>query len=200
MVLGADDGWRALHEGAGLYVDSSCANRMMGSMQHSLVLIPGLNMTAEAFDPVLAALPENIHGRVLDNPALTSIGSFRAREISGDVTLRNNAKLTTLGTLSSLENITGSLTIDNNAALTTIGMFTTSMRFVTTMMTISNNPLLTNLGQLSHLQVIGGVTVTSNKALPFCAAQEINHCVPNHGTVSITNNNNATMTCTCWCE
>ena len=137
---------------------------------------------------------------VLDNPALTSIGSFPAREISGDVTLRNNAKLTTLGTLSSLENITGSLTIDNNAALTTIGMFTTSMRFVTTMMTISNNPLLTNLGQLSHLQVIGGVTVTSNKALPFCAAQEINHCVPNHGAVSITNNNNATMTCTCWCE
>ncbi len=137
---------------------------------------------------------------VLDNPALTSIGAFPAREISGDVTIRNNAKLTTLGTMSSLESINGSLTIDNNAALTTIGMFTTSMRYVTRLMTISNNPLLTNLGQLAHLQVIGGGTVTSNKALPFCAAQEINHCVPQHGTVSITGNNNATMTCTCWCE
>ena len=42
-------------------------------MQHSLVLIPGLNLTAEAFDPVLAALPETIHGQALDNPALDSV-------------------------------------------------------------------------------------------------------------------------------
>jgi hypothetical protein len=137
---------------------------------------------------------------VLDNPALTSIGAFPAREITGDVTIRGNAKLSMLGTASSLESITGALTIDNNAALTTIGLFTTSMRFVSTVMTISNNPALTNLGQLAHLQVIGGVTVSNNKALPFCAAQEINHCVPQHGTVTITGNNNTTMTCTCWCE
>jgi hypothetical protein len=137
---------------------------------------------------------------VLDNAALTSIGSLPAREIAGDVTIRGNAKLTTLGTMSSLERISGALTIDNNAALATIGMFTTSMRYVSTVLTISNNPQLTSLGQVAHLQAIGGVTVTSNTKLPFCAAQEINHCVPSHGTVTIANNNNATMTCTCWCE
>lgn len=144
---------------------------------------------------------ETLHRfEVLDNAALTSIASFPAREITGDVTIRGNAKLTTVGTMSSLERITGALTIDNNAALTTIGMFTTSMRYVSTVLTISNNAALTNLGQLGHLQVIGGATVTGNKALPFCAVQEINHCVPQHGTVTNTGNNNTSMTCTCWCE
>ena len=83
MVLGADDGWRALHEGAGLYLDSSCANRMMGSMQHSLVLIPGLNMTAEAFDPVLAALPQTIQGQALDIPAKDSVEDIAKAALPG---------------------------------------------------------------------------------------------------------------------
>lgn len=137
---------------------------------------------------------------VLDNAALTTIESFPARTIAGDVTIRGNAKLTTVGTMSSLDGISGSLTIDNNASLTTIGMFTTSMRYVSTLLTISNNPQLTSLGQLSHLQIIGGVSVTGNSKLPFCRAQEINHCVPQHGSVSITGNLNDTTNCSCWCE
>lgn len=137
---------------------------------------------------------------VLDNGALTSIGSTPVRSIAKDVTIRNNAKLTSIGTMSSLESIGGSFTVDNNDALTTIGMFTSTMRYVTTAMTISNNNALTDLGQLSHLQLIGSVSVSGNTNLPFCRAQEINHCVPQHGTVTITGTNNSTMTCSCWCE
>lgn len=46
---------------------------MIGSMQHKLVLIPGLNMTAEAFDPVLTVLPATIQGQALDNPVVDSV-------------------------------------------------------------------------------------------------------------------------------
>ena len=56
---------------------------MMGSMQHSLVLIPGLNMTAEAFDPVLAALPENVRGQALDNPAKDSVEDIAKAHLQG---------------------------------------------------------------------------------------------------------------------
>lgn len=56
---------------------------MMASMQHRLVLIPGLNMTAEAFDPVLAALPETIQGQALDNPALNSVEDIAKAHLQG---------------------------------------------------------------------------------------------------------------------
>lgn len=47
--------------------------RMICSMQHKLVLIPGLNLNASAFDPVLKALPETIQGQAVDNPAMDSV-------------------------------------------------------------------------------------------------------------------------------
>lgn len=138
---------------------------------------------------------------LLDNAALTSFGAFPARSILGDFTIRGNKLLTTLGTMSSLENIQGNLTIDNNAALTNVGLFTTTMRYLTGVLAISNNPQLTDLGQLSRLTGIGAIQVTSNTKLPFCKAQEIDHCVPQHGSVSIAGNNNAVMTdCPCWCD
>jgi hypothetical protein len=137
---------------------------------------------------------------VLDNGALTAIGSFPARQIDGDLTFRNNAKLSSLGSMGSLETITGRLTIDNNAALTSVGMFTSAMRFINLGLTVSNNAKLTNLGQLSHLQLINGATVTSNGLLGFCAAQEINHCVPQHGVVTNTGNGSTNTNCNCWCE
>jgi pimeloyl-ACP methyl ester carboxylesterase len=42
-------------------------------MIHELALIPGLNTNARLFDPVVAALPPDIHGIALDNPALDSV-------------------------------------------------------------------------------------------------------------------------------
>lgn len=38
-----------------------------------LVLVPGLNNTAEVFDGVLAALPPTVRGHAVDNPALTTV-------------------------------------------------------------------------------------------------------------------------------
>jgi hypothetical protein len=138
---------------------------------------------------------------LLDNAALTTFGAFPARSILGDFTVRGNKLLTTLGSMSSLESIQGNLTIDNNGALSNVGLFTTAMRYLTGVLTISNNPQLTDLGQLSRLTGIGAISVTSNTKLPFCKAQEIEHCVPQHGSVSIAGNNNAVMTnCPCWCD
>ena len=56
---------------------------MIGSMQHRLVLIPGLNLTAEAFDPVLAALPQTIQGQALENPALDSVEDIAKAHLQG---------------------------------------------------------------------------------------------------------------------
>ncbi|MBA2543788.1 MAG: hypothetical protein H0V17_29360, partial [Deltaproteobacteria bacterium] len=125
---------------------------------------------------------------LIDNVALTTFGGFPARSIIGDLTVRGNKALTSLGTMSSLETIQGNLTIDNNSALTTVGLFTSTMKYLTGVLAITNNAQLTDLGQLSHLTGIGAITINTNTKLPFCKAQEIQHCVPQHGSVSILNN------------
>ena len=40
---------------------------------HDLVLVPGLNNTAEVFDGVVAALPPTVRAHAVDNPALESV-------------------------------------------------------------------------------------------------------------------------------
>jgi len=137
---------------------------------------------------------------VSDNTALTSFTGVRARQINGDLVIRNNPKLATVGSMFSLDAIAGHLTIDNNAALTNLGMFTSTLRNLAGTLTVSNNPQLTDLGLISHMNGIGSVSVTNNTKLPFCKAQEINHCVPQHGGVSIVGNLNTTTNCDCWCD
>ena len=53
---------------------------------------------------------------ISSNTALTSIAGLTATSINGDVLVRGNRALTSLGTMSSLTQITGNLTIDDNDA------------------------------------------------------------------------------------
>jgi pimeloyl-ACP methyl ester carboxylesterase len=43
------------------------------SVVHDLVLVPGLNNTAEVFDDVVAALPASVRGHAVDNPPLETV-------------------------------------------------------------------------------------------------------------------------------
>lgn len=137
---------------------------------------------------------------ITNNAALTNLGGLGATTINGSLVVRGNRALTSLGTMSSLSQINGSLTIDNNAALANISAFTTSMTAVVGPLTISNNAALTDLGGISHLQAIGPVAISNNARLSFCRAQEVDHCVTNHGAVTIQNNLAVNQDdCSCWC-
>jgi len=135
---------------------------------------------------------------VTNNAALTTFAGFAATSIVGDVIVRSNTSLTTLGTMGSLGQIQGNLTIDNNRALTSLGLFTTSMQYLTGQLSITNNSSLADLGQLSHLSGIGQITINTNTNLSACLAQEVAQCVPQHGTVAISNNKTASN-CNYWC-
>ena len=93
---------------------------------------------------------------ISDNGALMQFSGFRAQQIGGDLMVRNNKSLGSLGSMFSLDSILGQVTIDNNAALTTLGTFTLTLRNVTSTLTVSNNPQLGDLGQISHMNGIAG--------------------------------------------
>ncbi|HEU4732716.1 MAG TPA: hypothetical protein VFT22_32695 [Kofleriaceae bacterium] len=128
---------------------------------------------------------------VADNPQLTQLTGFAATTISGDLAIRGNAALTTLGTMSALYRVTGNLTIADNAALTNLAGFTTSVKFVDQALTITSNPNLTDLGALKHLQLVGAITITNNQSLVVCRAMEIDRCVQ-HPVAAVIDNNNDT--------
>lgn len=46
---------------------------MSSAASHDLVLVPGLNNTAEVFGGVLATLPPQVRGLAVDNPSLTTV-------------------------------------------------------------------------------------------------------------------------------
>ncbi|MEO8699070.1 MAG: hypothetical protein ABI867_03470 [Kofleriaceae bacterium] len=133
------------------------------------------------------------------NASLTTLSGLAAAQIDGDLIIRGNAKLASLGAMSSLGTITGSLMIDDNDMLPNIAAFTTSMQYVTGILTISNNANLTNLGQVSHMLGIGAITITNNTNLSTCAAQEVDRCVNQHGLVTINGNKSASNCPTTWC-
>ena len=136
---------------------------------------------------------------VQNNANLTTFAGLAATELAGDLVIRTNPKLSSLGTMGSLSRIGGSLTIDDNDALVDIGGFTTTMQYVTGAVTIANNGALTGLGQLSHFQGIATASITNNTSLSFCRAQEVEHCVGSVGTVTISNNAQDDD-CQCWCN
>ena len=112
------------------------------------VHITGTGATALRF-PVLATL-----GRleVANNPALTQISGLVATSINGDVTLRTNPALATIGTMSSLTQIGGSLIVDDNDALVDLtNLIPTGMNRISGALTISNNARLSGLGKLSSM-------------------------------------------------
>jgi hypothetical protein len=113
--------------------------------------------------------------------------------INGDLSIRNNPVLTTLGTMSSLYRVARNLTIDSNPELTNLAAFTTSTKFVDQQLTITNNGKLADLGQLKRLQLVGQITITNNRNLVACRALEIDRCTT-HPTTSVINNN-STLSC-----
>lgn len=164
------------------------------------VHITGTGATAIRL-PVLSTL-----GRleVASNPALTQISGLAAASIAGDVTLRANPLLATIGSMSSLTAISGALVIDDNDSLVDLSnLIPTGMNRIYGGLTISNNARLTNVGQLARMLdgITGSVTVTSNPALSICAAIAIDHCAQVGTTAAVISGNSGTaQSCAnCWC-
>jgi len=145
----------------------------------------------------LGKLATTGHVEIADNTVLTALTGFAVTTIGGDLAIRNNPALTSLGTMSALYRVTGNVTIDSNAALTNLAAFTTSLKFIDLALTIRQNPKLTDLGALKHLQLVGAVSITSNQSLVNCRAQEIDRCVQHPTTSMISNNNNASCNVQC---
>lgn len=133
------------------------------------------------------------------NSALTSVTGLATTTILGNLTLRGNPRLASLGAMNALAQISGNLVVDDNDALTDLAGLTGSMQRIGGTVTISGNAALTSLGQLSHLtQGIGAtVSITDNPTLGYCKAVEVDHCVQS-GQVTITGNLNQNN-CNCWC-
>lgn len=137
---------------------------------------------------------------ITNNAALTTVSGLPATDISGDLTLRGNRALTTVGTMSALYRITGSLTVDDNDALVNLGMFPTAMKWIDGGLTITNNASLTDISQMRRLLGIGAaVNISNNANLSTCRAREVDDCVTTVGAVTIQNNKPASS-CSSQCN
>lgn len=136
---------------------------------------------------------------VTSNPKLGQLGGLAATSITGDVILRANPVLTTIGTMSSLTRIGGALTIDDNDALVDLGALTTQLGQIGGALAVTGNAKLTSIGRLGRLTTgIGSsITITGNPQLSQCAAIEVDHCVT--GGTAIIQNNLTQTSCNCWC-
>jgi hypothetical protein len=137
---------------------------------------------------------------IASNPRLATFDGLDATVISGDLVLRGNPALTSLGTVASVGRIEGTLTIDDNDALANLDALS-GLQLITGALVVTNNSALGGLGRLSHLSGIGAtVTITGNANLTYCAAHEVDHCVSS-GAATIANNKTTTGTnCPCWCQ
>jgi hypothetical protein len=145
----------------------------------------------------LSKLAATGHVEIADNPQLGSLTGLAASNINGDLAIRNNTALTTIGAMTSLYRVTGNLTIDGNPALGNLAAFTTSIQFVDRALTITNNQSLVDLGALKHLKLVGAVTITNNKNLVSCRALEVDRCVPHPIASVITTNKDGTCSASC---
>jgi hypothetical protein len=138
---------------------------------------------------------------ISSNAALATFTGPSAAQLDGDFTVRGNRALRDLGSMSSLNRVVGNVTVDNNAALATVSLPAT-MQYVTGTFTISNNAALTELGtQTPRLVGMGAINISSNGQLDFCEAHEVDHCVQQHGAVTIANNKQQSANnCECWCQ
>jgi len=148
-----------------------------------------------SFDKLVAVNRVEVTG----NAKLATFGGFEATTIGGDVIFRGNPALITLGTMSSLSSIAGNLTIDDNDALTSVGMFTSTTQYLAGKLTVIGNAKLSDLGELSHLSAIGSIEIRTNSNLSQCRAEEVDRCVPSHGSSAISSNQTASN-CTYWCQ
>jgi hypothetical protein len=137
---------------------------------------------------------------IVNDPVMTSISGLPTT-VLGDFTLQSNAALTTMSGLAALQSIHGSLKIDNNAALKSLSAFPATSASVVGTMSVTNNAALADMGGISHFGYLGGITITGNASLTYCAAHEVAQCVISHGgTPVIGGNKNTTTNCTYWCN
>lgn len=141
---------------------------------------------------------------VASNPQLTQISGLAATSISGDVTLRGNPVLATIGSMSSLTSIGGALVVDDNDALVDLtNLIPAGMNRISGGLTISNNARITGLGKLTTMLdgITGNVTITSNPTLSICSAIVVDHCAQVGTTAAVISGNSGTQNnCgNCWC-
>lgn len=139
---------------------------------------------------------------IANNALLASIIGPAAGSLGGDLIVRGNRSLTTLGSWSSLSTIQGALAIDDNDGLRELGALS-SLQYVAGGVSLTENVLLDNISPISHLRGIGGTaTITGNPSLSKCSAIEVAHCVSNMGNRVTINANkpNTGSSCRCWCE
>jgi hypothetical protein len=139
----------------------------------------------------LSKLSSPGHLEIANNPRLSSLSGFTASTINGDFAIRNNAALTSLGTMSSLYRVAGNVVVENNTALTNLAAFTSSVKLVDKALQIVSNPVLGDLGALKHLQLVQQITITNNRNLVTCRAIEVDRCTQ-HPVGSVINNNGTT--------
>lgn len=148
----------------------------------------------------LPALKNVASIEISQNAQLATFSSLAAANILGNVTFRGNARLSMIGSMSSLSLIGGNLIVDDNDALADMTGLTSSLQRIVGSVTISNNGALTSLGMLSRLTlgIAGTVSVTSNPVLGYCKAYEVSRCT-SHGAFTNTGNG-PQQTCSTWCN
>ena len=138
---------------------------------------------------------------ISNNAQLATITGAAATAIKGDLVLRGNRALTSVGSWSALARVEGALTIDDNDALAGLSGLA-ALQYVAGAVAVTNNALLSTIDAVSHLRGIGlSVLVTGNASLSNCRAIEIDYCVPS-GAVTFSNNQPSTGG-TCprfWCQ
>jgi len=124
------------------------------------------------------------------NPLLTNI-DLHALDSVGNFTLRNNAALTTLGSLATLRFVHGSIMIDNNDNLVSLAnAFSSNLQRVDVGLSVTGNAKLNDLGGLAQIKYVElGAVFTNNSALNYCEIREIDCCVDT-GQVSASGNAN----------
>lgn len=145
----------------------------------------------------LGKLAATGHVEISDNAQLAQLTGFAATTVSGDLAIRGNPRLTTIGAMTALYRVTGSVTIDGNAALTSLAAFTTSLKFIDQSLTITRNAALTDLGALKHLSLVGAITITGNQNLVNCRALEVDRCTQHPVASVITSNKTTSCTSVC---
>lgn len=188
------------------------------TVEGELRIADNAKLSAIAFDELTAAGSVAISGNgatsldlgslqqvgrveISNNLALATITGAAAPTIKGDLVLRGNRALTSLGAWSSVTRVEGALTIDDNDGLANLNSLA-GMQYVTGAVSITNNALIASVDPVSHLKGIGlSVLVTGNASLSNCRAIEIDYCVPSGAVTYYSNQPNTGGSCPrFWCE
>ncbi|HEV7556281.1 MAG TPA: hypothetical protein VGO00_12525, partial [Kofleriaceae bacterium] len=138
---------------------------------------------------------------LINDPVMTSVTGMPSTTVLGDFIIQSDAALATLSGLSALQSIHGQLKLDNNKALTSLSAFPATSASIQGGLAVTNNAALVDMGGLSHFNYVGGINITGNASLPYCAAHEVAQCVISYaGTPTIGGNKNTTTNCTYWCN